>query len=110
MHANDIASREINGKMFYDIETGSCVTYPSPVRTITLTRTQEENGSIQVNAQISTDLVDTVNYNGVEIEDFTAYGKNATALSGDMISGAAGNLLVRPQQKNDDELAQRLDF
>ncbi len=96
MHANDIASREINGKMFYDIETGSCVTYPSPVRTITLTRTQEENGSIQVNAQIATDLVDTVNYNGVEIDDFTAYGKNATALSGDMISGAAGNLLVRP--------------
>ena len=96
MHANDVASRKINGKMFYDIETGSCVTYPSPVRTITLTRTQEGNGSIQVNAQIATDLVDNMHYNGVEIDDFTAYGKNATALSGDMISGAAGNLLVRP--------------
>lgn len=96
MHANDIASREIDGETFYDIETGSCVTYPSPVRTITLTRTPADDNKINVNAQIKTDLVEDVNYNGVAIEDFTAYGKAATELSGDMIGGAAGNLLIRP--------------
>ena len=96
MHANDVASREINGKRFYDIETGSCVTYPSPVRTIALTRTPNADGNVDVKAQISTELVEDVAYNGTEIPDFSAYGKASTALSGDMISGAAGNLLVRP--------------
>ena len=42
MHANDIAvMRTSRGNSLYDIETGSLVTYPSPVRIVTITRTAE---------------------------------------------------------------------
>lgn len=36
-HSQDIASATVNGKKFYDVETGSLVTSPCPVRYVTLT-------------------------------------------------------------------------
>lgn len=35
-HSQDIASATVNGKKFYDVETGSLVTSPCPVRYVTL--------------------------------------------------------------------------
>ena len=54
MHANDIASITTeNGNTLYDIETGSVVTYPSPARSVTITRTIE-NGVVKENMDVET--------------------------------------------------------
>lgn len=54
-HANDITEtvRDDNGPTLYDVETGSLVTYPSPIRLVTL-----RNGQ----AAIQTDHVAKINY------------------------------------------------
>jgi hypothetical protein len=54
-HANDITARTFNGKTVYDIETGSLVTYPCPVRFMTLTDSAK--------LFVSTTHITTINYN-----------------------------------------------
>lgn len=54
MHANDIATVTTEaGNTLYDIETGSVVTYPSPARCVTFTRTIE-NGTVKESMDIRT--------------------------------------------------------
>lgn len=82
MHANDIAKVTTQaGNTLYDIETGSVVTYPSPARSVTFTRTVE-NGSVEENVDVKTHLnIDAGTFSNpatgeqVTIEDITAYGK-----------------------------------
>ncbi len=82
MHANDIASVTTEaGSTLYDIETGSVVTYPSPARTVTLTRTIE-NGTVKESMDVKTytgvvvDAMDHPIYgDDYEIGDITEYGQ-----------------------------------
>lgn len=82
MHANDIAEVTTEeGNTLYDIETGSVVTYPSPARSVTLTRTAE-NGTVTENMDVSTythvgPVIYTDPVSGQEktIEDITEYGR-----------------------------------
>ena len=82
MHANDIAKVTTEaGNTLYDIETGSVVTYPSPARAVTLTRTIE-NGTVKESMDISTytgigpiTFSNPVTGKEQTVEDITAYGK-----------------------------------
>lgn len=99
MHANDIASITTeNGNTLYDIETGSVVTYPSPARSVTITRTIE-NGAVKGNMDVKTytgvgSITFTNPVTGEEqtIEDITAYGQ-AHGFSNDMLTTTANGLL-----------------
>lgn len=99
MHANDIASITTDkGNTLYDIETGSVVTYPSPARSVTITRIIE-NGAVKENMAVKT-------YTGVgpitftnpatkaeqTIEDITAYGQ-AHGFSNDMLTTTVNGFL-----------------
>lgn len=82
MHANDIAAVTTEaGNTLYDIETGSVVTYPSPARTVTLTRTIE-NGTVNETMDVKTHtgvgpITFTNPVTGKEqtIEDISAFGR-----------------------------------
>lgn len=82
MHANDIAAVTTEaGNTLYDIETGSVVTYPSPARAVTLTRTIE-NGTVKESMDVKTHLnvnagtfTNPATGEQQTIEDITAYGK-----------------------------------
>lgn len=99
MHANDIASITTeNGNTLYDIETGSVVTYPSPSRSVTITRTIE-NGTVKENMDVKTYLgVGPITFinpaTGAEqtIEDITAYGQ-AHGFSNDMLTTTVNGFL-----------------
>lgn len=84
MHANDIAKVTTEaGNTLYDIETGSVVTYPSPTRAITLTRTiNKDNGNVDESMDVKTTTnvgpityTDPLTGKTATIEDATAYGK-----------------------------------
>ena len=99
MHANDIASMTTQqGNTLYDIETGSVVTYPSPARTVTITRTIE-NGTVKENMEVKTHtgvgpITFTNPVTGAEqtIEDISAYGKEH-GFSNDMLSTTVNGFL-----------------
>lgn len=99
MHANDIASTTTaNGKTLYDIETGSLVTYPSPTRSVGITRTVG-NGTVTESTNIRTLLnVGPITFtnplSGEEqtIADITAYGKQH-GFSSDMLETVANGFL-----------------
>ena len=82
MHANDIAEMTTEaGNTLYDIETGSVVTYPSPARCVTLTRTTE-NGTVKETMDIKTHLnvsagtfVNPQTGKEQTVPDITAYGR-----------------------------------
>lgn len=82
MHANDIAEMTTEaGNTLYDIETGSVVTYPSPARCVTLTRTIE-NGTVKETMDIKTHLnvsagtfVNPQTGKEQTVPDITAYGR-----------------------------------
>lgn len=82
MHANDIAAVTTEaGNTLYDIETGSVVTYPSPARAVTLTRTIE-NGTVKESMDVKTYtgvVVDSMDHpiygEDYEIGDITEYGR-----------------------------------
>lgn len=92
MHANDIAAVTTqSGNTLYDIETGSLLTYPSPARVATLTRTIED-GSVQETMDIRTytgvgpiTFISPVTGEEQTIDDISAYGKaqgfNSVALT-----------------------------
>ena len=95
MHANDIASMTTeNGHTLYDIETGSNLTYPSPMRFVQL---REVSGSLVA-------AVNTLNHVGPisfynpatgqnqTIADVTEYGRER-GFSSDMLSHVAGSYI-----------------
>ena len=99
MHANDIAAMTTEkGNRFYDIETGSVVTYPSPSRIVTISRTIE-NGTVTENMDVKThlnlstgDFVNPVTGEHQTIEDITAYGKQH-GFSNDMLTTTVNGFL-----------------
>lgn len=99
MHANDIAAVTTEaGNTLYDIETGSVVTYPSPARAVTLTRTIE-NGTVKESMDVRTytgvgPITFTNPVTGEEqtIEDITEYGR-AHGFSNDMLTTTVNGFL-----------------
>ena len=99
MHANDIASLTTEqGNTLYDIETGSVVTYPSPARSVTITR-NIENGTVQESMDVKTytgvgPITFTNPVTGQEqtIEDISAYGREH-GFSNDMLSTTVNGFL-----------------
>lgn len=99
MHANDIATVTTeSGNTLYDIETGSVVTYPSPARGVTITRTVE--------GRTVHETMDVKTYTGVgpitftnpvtgeeqTIDDISAYGQ-ANGFTAASLTGMLNNLL-----------------
>ena len=82
MHANDIAAVTTEaGNTLYDIETGSVVTYPSPARAVTLTRTIE-NGTVREATDVKTythggpvTFINPVTNEEQTVEDISEYGR-----------------------------------
>lgn len=81
MHANDIAYMKTEkGNELYDIETGSAVTYPCPMRFVSVAR---EETVYSVNATLDVDTVtglDNITYTTADkqtatIDDLTEYSK-----------------------------------
>lgn len=66
-HANDIVSANYDKNFIYDIETGSLVTYPVPIRTVEVINSEQIN--------ISTELIDNVDYQSIG-SDFQVYAYN----------------------------------
>lgn len=49
MHANDIAKyTSSEGKEFYDIETGSLITFPAPIRIVKLNKTNDNKKNVDI--------------------------------------------------------------
>ena len=82
MHANDIAAVTTEaGNTLYDIETGSVVTYPSPARSVTISRTVE-NGTVSESMEVKTytgvgpvTVTDPFTNETEPVEDITEYGR-----------------------------------
>ena len=95
MHANDIAVLTTeNGNTLYDIETGSNLTYPSPMRFVQL---REVSGSL-VAAVNTLNHVGPVSFNNPAtgknqtIADVTEYGRER-GFSADMLNTVAGSFI-----------------
>jgi len=75
-HAEDVAGATFNGNNFYDIETGSTVTYPCPYRVMEL----ETNGQLAINTR----HILSINYDLGAAPDFQtyAYGFLTNGMSG----------------------------
>ena len=99
MHANDIAAITTeSGNTLYDIETGSVVTYPSPARAVTLTRTIE-GGTVHETMDVKTHtgvgpitFTNPITGEAQTIEDISAYGK-ANGFTAASLTGMLNNLL-----------------
>ena len=99
MHANDIATVTTEaGNTLYDIETGSVVTYPSPARSVTLTRTIA-NGTVSEDMKVKTythvgpvTYVNPVTQETETIEDISEYGRQH-GFSNDMLSTTVNGFL-----------------
>ena len=65
-HSQDAASAKETNATFYDIETGSLVTYPCPVRNVTLDKNK---------IAISTKTLDTVE--GIDLKDYSSFSEYA---------------------------------
>lgn len=84
MHANDIACITTkNGNTLYDIETGSMLTYPSPSRTVTITRNTDNKKNITENVNIETHtnigpitFINPVTKEEQTINNITEYGQS----------------------------------
>ncbi len=93
MHANDIAAMTTeNGNTLYDIETGSNLTYPSPMRFVQL---REVSGSLVASVNTLNHIGPISYYNAVTgkvetIADVTEYGREH-GLSEDMLRTVAGS-------------------
>lgn len=99
MHANDIATMTTQaGNPLTDIETGSVVTYPSPYRTVTLTRAYD-NGTVRESMDVKTvtgtgpiTFTNPLTGQAQTIEDVTAYGKEH-GFSNEMLSTTINGFL-----------------
>lgn len=104
MHAQDIArlvSRD--GNTIYDIETGSTVTYPCPIRHLELNNAiATENPEHDLD--VKTELIKNVTYTDFDkkdttIENLTEFAKG-TVINKDLIVGASGALFTSELYKN----------
>lgn len=95
MHANDIASMTTeNGNTLYDIETGSNLTYPSPMRFAQL---REVADSLVLSVSTLNHIGPVTYYDATTgknetIADVTEYGRGH-GLSGDMLATVAGSFV-----------------
>ncbi len=90
-HAQDITLKEWEpGKFIYDIETGSLITYPSPVRFVTI----DSNQKMHIESRFVEDLP---GFSGAE-ETFVEYARNYVhqGISGIAITTMEG-LKVKPE-------------
>ena len=79
MHAQNIASvTTAAGNVLYDIETGSLVTYPSPIRYAVFTKGVDSESNPTEKVDISTKLIKEIDFidpaTGEKITDLTKYG------------------------------------
>lgn len=104
MHAQDIAklvSRD--GNTIYDIETGSTVTYPCPIRHLELNNAiATENPGHDLD--VKTELIKNVTYTDSDgsqknITDLTEFAKG-TVINKDLIVGASGAIFTSELYKN----------
>lgn len=104
MHAQDIAklvSRD--GNTIYDIETGSTVTYPCPIRHLELNNAiATENPEHDLD--VKTELIKNVTYTDFDkkdttIENLTEFAKG-TVINKDLIVGASGAIFTSELYKN----------
>lgn len=99
MHANDIATVTTEaGNTLYDIETGSVVTYPSPARAVTLTRSID-SGIVKETMDVKTythvgpiTFTDPLTGEERTIEDMTEYGRQH-GFSNDMLTTTVNGFL-----------------
>lgn len=93
MHAIDIAAFTTeSGNTIYDIETGSALTYPSPMRFVEV-RKNAQNVILNVSAKTHLGPISYVNAETGKretIEDLTAYGQER-GFSADMLSNVVGD-------------------
>ena len=93
MHANDIAALTTkNGNTLYDVETGSNLTYPSPMRFVQL---REVSGSLVAAVNSLTHVGPVSYYNAVSgrnetIADVTEYGREH-GFTADMLNTVVGS-------------------
>ena len=83
MHAQSISKLDTEaGNTLYDIQTGSLVTYPSPVRYTSLTKGINSDRNYFETADTTTTLLKAIDYTdpatGEPITDLTLYGYNNT--------------------------------
>ena len=104
MHAQDIAKvKSTQGNTIYDIETGSTVTYPCPIRHISLKNainTVDPEHSLDV----KTELIKNVTYTDSDgsqknITDLTEFAKR-NVINKDLIVGASGAIFTSELYKN----------
>ncbi len=104
MHAQDIAkvvSKE--GNTIYDIETGSTVTYPCPIRHLELNNAiATENPEHDLD--VRTELIKNVTYTDLDkkdttIEDLTEFAKGSV-INEELLIGASGALFTSELYKN----------
>lgn len=93
MHASDISALTTeNGNTLYDIETGSALTYPSPMRFVEIRKNAQ---NVIMNVTTKTHL-GPITFTNVEtgkvetISDLTAYGQER-GFTADMLSNVVGN-------------------
>lgn len=95
MHALDIAAMTTAaGNTLYDIETGSTVSYPSPMRTVDISRNYRGDTVVDVKSGTHFGPISYTEADGTPgyIEDITVYGKTQ-GLSEDMLCTVAGTFL-----------------
>ena len=104
MHAQDIAKvKSTQGNTIYDIETGSTVTYPCPIRHLELNNliaTEIPEHDLDV----KTELIKNVTYTDFDkkdttIENLTEFAKG-TVINKDLIVGASGAIFTSELYKN----------
>jgi len=103
MHAQNIASVTTeNGNTLYDIETGSLVTYPSPVRFVTFTNGINNVGERFEKVDVSSKFIKEIDYidpaTGEKVSDLTQYGYDNSVdeetIGGLVMGGVAGAMDV----------------
>ena len=77
-HANDIVKKTSGSNFLFDIETGSTVTYPCPYRVITYIKDSS--------LVITTNHITTINYAGLNGQEFSTYAKNTLQAGMDTLS------------------------
>lgn len=92
MHSNDISKLTTEaGNDIYDIETGSAVTYPCPIRSVDFIREKEED-KVKESAKINSDLINNLNYidkdTGKSIDNLKEYSYKNCIKPGFFITNA----------------------
>ena len=91
MHAQNIASMtSAKGNTLYDIETGSLVTYPSPIRYATFIKGVDSDGNATEKVDITSTFIKEIDFidpaTGEKITDLTQYGYD-NSIDEDTIGG-----------------------